>query len=716
MIQIHHKADPEAVSFLDWLPRSQEASIENIYEVATWIQDHVDLSELKFEMTRNLGITFYSSNHFEEARNHFYQAAGLKADDLDITHYLALTYADMKKYEIGIATMEPVITALQNNEDVLGTGTPLSDAENLQLRVAAWMRELHRFDDAKKMYDDMVSSNPRNYSAASACIYLLSEIERYSEALETLEKMQNETVDEVGCDRLSELFRDQAAIESYHLALFKIGKNTNQIERIKFHYQKALKTCDSKLNSADNGGWTTQCRISLMSYYASMLYQQTEALEEKEQAIKIWEEIVDSPLVADSSRESWVIGEFKQSAVQKLSRAYMEKAAANRANPELVSQMIKKVQDFGSDPGDGNSSILDPVESRRILGLYYSRIGDLEKAKAELKPDIEVAVELLSDEDASNDWRGYLKLASVFAAFGDSEAAVAAWCMCQPTEGLARFRKQSPDSPEPTTTGSPSNNGTKDDDIHLGLKRPAITKNALAEAEVLKYLTTVSNKVEVVETAAPRAAETVGLARFQKQNPASPESTTTGSPSNNGTKDDDTQLGLKHPRIIEDAPAESTELQYFTTVINRAVESAAPRAAESVEIAQYNSGDVVQPNFFPSLPKIGATEGIGTKLVGPFRQYCDGHCGTHWSFADDFYVCQDCKDVQLDAPCLEKLRQGKLSPQTCGKNHKFLYIPPLDPKQVERVQEGKVRLKGEEVPVEEWVKRIRAEWKLESAS
>lgn len=59
--------------------------------------------------------------------------------------------------------------------------------------------------------------------------------------------------------------------------------------------------------------------------------------------------------------------------------------------------------------------------------------------------------------------------------------------------------------------------------------------------------------------------------------------------------------------------------------------------------------------------------------------YCADGCGDFRAWAYDMYVCKDCIDVSLMPTCYEKLHQGLLDPDICGKDHQHLYIsPPVD--------------------------------------
>ncbi|OJK02157.1 hypothetical protein ASPACDRAFT_1886529 [Aspergillus aculeatus ATCC 16872] len=104
------------------------------------------------------------------------------------------------------------------------------------------------------------------------------------------------------------------------------------------------------------------------------------------------------------------------------------------------------------------------------------------------------------------------------------------------------------------------------------------------------------------------------------------------------------------------------------------------------------------------------------KLEGPLLARCDGKCGTTWTYANDFYVCKECQDVQFDRACLERLRQGTLELcDVCAPDHEMLYVPAYDPARRERVGEGNIQVGTEPaISVEEWVARTRQYWGIKS--
>lgn len=72
----------------------------------------------------------------------------------------------------------------------------------------------------------------------------------------------------------------------------------------------------------------------------------------------------------------------------------------------------------------------------------------------------------------------------------------------------------------------------------------------------------------------------------------------------------------------------------------------------------------------PAKPQLSTTE----DYKRPPGYQCDGRCGTHWTYANDMYICKECHDVQFDERCLKLLRAGKLEQQVCSKTHEMLHV------------------------------------------
>ncbi|KAJ5767057.1 uncharacterized protein N7511_004673 [Penicillium nucicola] len=98
------------------------------------------------------------------------------------------------------------------------------------------------------------------------------------------------------------------------------------------------------------------------------------------------------------------------------------------------------------------------------------------------------------------------------------------------------------------------------------------------------------------------------------------------------------------------------------------------------------------------------------ELRGPLYIVCDGKCGTKWSFSNDIYACRQCDDIQLDLACLNKLRDGTLEVNGCGKDHEMIHVPAYDAAELEEIGDGNVKVGEQIMSVEDWIQRLKENW------
>ena len=103
---------------------------------------------------------------------------------------------------------------------------------------------------------------------------------------------------------------------------------------------------------------------------------------------------------------------------------------------------------------------------------------------------------------------------------------------------------------------------------------------------------------------------------------------------------------------------------------------------------------------------------------GYLNYSCDGDCDptTEWSYASDMYHCKDCLDILFDETCLAKLKEGRLSINVCNPKHEHLHVPEWDPEEAKERGKDHVRLKGEKVPLTNWLNQLRKTWGFEQTA
>ena len=103
---------------------------------------------------------------------------------------------------------------------------------------------------------------------------------------------------------------------------------------------------------------------------------------------------------------------------------------------------------------------------------------------------------------------------------------------------------------------------------------------------------------------------------------------------------------------------------------------------------------------------------------GDLEYSCDGDCDptSEWSYATNMHHCKDCLDILFDETCLAKLKEGILSINVCNPRHEHLYVPQWDPVEAKERGRDHVRLRGEKVPLVDWLNQLRKTWGFEQTA
>ncbi|KAI9702198.1 MAG: hypothetical protein M1820_006280 [Bogoriella megaspora] len=506
----------------------------------------------------------------------FHRVLSIDADYLPARASLARAYAEEVKdgpkpdWEKALYHQDISIQGVMSGMRLF-TDTDLAGQLSDLLRVkATWLRKLDRFDEACAIYQNLLN-----------------------EVVETLQGIQQEIDQKTQKSHLTRFFHMNYNNPTYHSAIHRAFTQVGHMLEIR---------TSKDINKQDSRMVNMYCR--LIYYFAVLIYNYGDSATEREEAIQLWERIITI-----AKADGRVYGSQVSSA-RRLAKIYIGKAVEGGRDSDVAAEMLTNLHSLTVTVNGVNDQRTDEqyrdigisrAQVRSLLGRYYSGIGEVAKAKEQLRPDIEVGIKLLSDEDPVNDYQGYRKLGDALMDFGDDANAIAAWCLIQPTEGFEELWI-SPTFP-PDANGSINSEGSN--------------------------------------------------------------------------------------------------------IAQSASESPLPGMAKNAD----STGETSPSQRLPLQPS--STFDLARKLIGPINYRCDGDCGKKWTYADDLYVCRECIDVQMDAPCLEKLRRGEIDGDVCDRNHRFMHVPAWNLAGFKRAQEGKVLVSGNILTVDAWLENIKQDWGLQ---
>ncbi|KAF2237356.1 hypothetical protein EV356DRAFT_564727 [Viridothelium virens] len=435
-------AENPKVARITQAPDEQDIGAEEIGDVLSLVKSLQGSSILGPIALRNVGVTYRECGHISEAIDCLNQALTKDPSCLLAHESLSQTYGKETKdgpkpdFEKAIFHLDLPIEQVQKGKRIFSDVEPAEQLKSLLQDKALWKAKLGRYEESRKLYDNLLRDYPQDENLRVGLIFLLYEVQHFDEVVEMFEKLEKE-FDETKRNRLSRLFHANVMQDEYHRAIFQAFKQTGKLFKIKDHYRQAIDAASKTKTKQD---YNLQTYMLLTLHFATLLYEHESFPEERDEAIQLLERNI-----ALGSRDPNVVGPLMLSA-RRLARMYIERAIAAGHPSTVADEMLEKVQNFAR--GLREESIesswerenmvfgITREEIRSLLGHYYNKVKDTEKAREQLRPDVEAGVKLLSDEDPENDWLGYQRLGDALMTSGDSVNALAAFCMIQPTGPL----------------------------------------------------------------------------------------------------------------------------------------------------------------------------------------------------------------------------------------------------------------------------------------
>ena len=574
--------------------------VDEVYLAATEAQKLLGLGELDYDCIRRLAGTMYSIEEYEIAIDEFERAALLAQNPWKANCGRAFAQAGLEQWELAIQTMEPVINELRDHDNSIENREEI--LKSSLSNTAKWYRKLRKFDEAREIYDQMLKETVVDYLICLDIMTLLDEQYKHAEAMEFLLQMRQQIDESTQQDKLTQMFLELGEFWDYdnailyHTAIIKVAGKVDDLGTVKKTYQNALDAAKSGAKAKDQSSRSADFLVAnLMFFLGIALYNQDTRDHEVSVAVHLWEQV----LALDTRK----VGVVRSRATEKLAWIYRNQARAAGHASDIATSNLHKLEALfpPESPDDTNKRIL--------LSRYYSLFNEKDKVMDSLKPYIELGIALLSDDDPTNDWQGYYRLALGFMFSGDDTNALAAWSLLGPTTNLP-------------------------------------TKQTLQEG-----------------TTSLKPGDIVDREHVYKEH--------------NSTLTD-----------IDKASATDDKVK---------------------------DNDMPPAIFSPPPLKRSATAVQQRKPQGPLHNYCDGHCGTNWTYADDLYVCKDCFDVQFCSSCVDLLQKGTLASYICDREHEFLHVPKWNFDRAEELGKDNVSIGGKVMPIEEWLDIIRKDWGITSS-
>ncbi|KAM5491983.1 hypothetical protein MaudMau93_001732 [Microsporum audouinii] len=617
-------------------------TLEQIYDVEEWAKSELDVSTADSLWEVQMAITLHLFGFYQESIDKCIISRDLDASNWRASYIQAESYWEMDDTHASLELIRPVMERFRNEEELR-----VEYEDKFYLGVLAfygvWNTDIKEYDKATAAFQEIHEHDMDQYAPIYWTLELLEKQEKYTEIMETLQDLKGKK-NSKGQTRLAAMHHQYANKDEYFTRLNVAGYHSNSIDVVRDSLYESL--------AAENTVSVIPYVTSWLNHFlARVLYHYPRSDADKAEAIKIWAHIVDK-----SARKIYLTTEadYLEATTEKLGEVYLHQAIDAGIDTPGAEEILKKLMNLR--PGENDTSSLFSSQNLKfaIARLQYL-LGQKEKAIETLRGYVKVALDLLCDDDDSNDWDAFLRLTSV-AHVCDDANALAAWSLLSPSEPTEEAEgKAGEPSPNETTEKEESSevNDCKeqpDVDANGGSAAPEVLTNEevneVKEAQVME--------IEVKETEVKVVADVTEL-----------ETTVVGA----GEGNNDEQKNE-----MEDRDGEQRQ--------------------------QNQEDDNKEEN----------EDDGNDKLSGPLEMGCDGDCGKQWTYADNFYACRDCLDVQFCHPCFTTLKAGVMDLKVCGKNHEFLHVPPWNAEVAKEVPKGSIRVGEEIILISDWVQRMRVQW------
>ncbi|CAG7957071.1 unnamed protein product [Penicillium nalgiovense] len=273
---------------------------------------------------------------------------------------------------------------------------------NYELAEAYW--KVENYDLAISTYAVSLKQDPRRTDRSMNVLLRYEAKKLWTTIVAFIEHLA--TVDNK--EHIADLVSRNALWPSLHRVINNTAVATQQSSFVDLVYETTIQMAEKRAD----------CKLLFLAryYYGATLNAQPNRREDK--VIQLWEHALnDHPLP--------VLYVGLPVIFAGLGGLYLQRALVAKTNedPHSVADYLRKISDMVPEEVTQSQLLLPP---QLYLARFYHVSGNDAKAREIVRTLVQVALELLSDEDAKNDSQAFGKLLFVFIPLGDKKNVAAA--------------------------------------------------------------------------------------------------------------------------------------------------------------------------------------------------------------------------------------------------------------------------------------------------
>ncbi|KAJ5623734.1 hypothetical protein N7510_000043 [Penicillium lagena] len=418
-------------------PRPKKIPASRFHEVAEWGRQCLGLDSLGYEETQNVARTLREFGKLDDAVETFKRASSLQEDTWFARWGLARAYNLQGKFALAVETLEAVKASIENGK--FKRDKPGKSLHKLNQDLAWWYKEAGYVEKALDLYESILQEHPDDYWSVFGMTVVLHDKGGYTQLVELLEHLKKSKDEDTGLDRRTRIFHEFYWSDDYHGTIAAAGKmlNGSGITTLKDSYRTAVDAAVERVQLAkdqrnrEREKGAKEIMAMLKYHCAKFFYHNYTCTEEKEMALSMWVQIIQ----LDETDMSLFLERAKLYATRALSSLYFESALQAGQDTELANKYIDHLEHLATLKLDRN--LTDEMKEkypRQLLARYYALREKMEKTKSVIGPFVKFNIDLLSDDNPSNNWQGCHGLAAHFMFAGQDDDSLAAWSLIVPIQ------------------------------------------------------------------------------------------------------------------------------------------------------------------------------------------------------------------------------------------------------------------------------------------
>lgn len=354
---------------------------------------------------------------------------------------------------------------------------------------------------------------------------------------------------------------------------------------------------------------------------------------------------------------------FIDKMVDSLAQAYLGLADQPGLSPEQVVKYGALIESLIPETDDTYNIFLNATPTCCLIRYHHKHQHSSKRAVEFTHKMVRTSIELLSDEDETNDTLAFWLVSHLATAVGDVENLNISWAM---------------------------RNKLQYETERKWLSWKARTDGTAAPNGYVDYGTGTDTDADSKRSATSQAEAAV-------PNPEQP------------------RVQTPTPAAIDSMNGDPKARKLLAVTIPADFSKAAPIPAVVADVtATADDSGLSTPTA------VSSSDGRGDADEPEVCVTCDGVCGRKWTIIDEpLYTCADCVGgVQFDQGCYELLQKGDLRKRDlpCKKEHEMFVIPKWDPALMHDLPEGCVPLVNGDgvgdtgkrwITMDEWKARLR---------